>query len=215
VGIVLIIGITLIAFVGAIVCVFYAMEPRRKRVEALGLELDAREQVIDSRERELGEEEARFEALRIQFHKEEEHFTAVRSQVEKSVITFKEMCDENAILKTDLRNLYVNFRKLQMDVEAQRHTQEGLDSKIKDLGSRYLKENVKWIGTSLNPNNFFACKQRLLDVINRCRNITHEVSETDKASLLTDLKKEYEIVVRAAFEREEQAQSKPKYAKNS
>ncbi|MFL5244103.1 MAG: GIY-YIG nuclease family protein [Gemmataceae bacterium] len=214
-GIVLIIGITLVAFVGAIVCVFYAMEPRRRRVEALTLELEARQedqlkeqQLLNAREEVVAAEKTRLEALRIQFQKEEEQFTAIKSQVEKSVISYKEMSDENAILKTDLRNLYVNFRKLQLDVESQSHSQEALDLKIKDLGSRYLKENVKWIGSSISPNNFLVCKQRLIDVINRCRSITHEVSVSDEASLLSDLKREYERVVRFAFEREEQARIK-------
>jgi hypothetical protein len=99
-------------------------------------------------------------------------------------------------------------RKLNLDVERQRQFQKELDERVKDLASRYLRENVKWIGSSLNPNNFSLCKQRLVEVIVRCRGIGFEVAVAEEATLLTDLKAEYEKVVRAAFEREEQARIK-------
>ncbi len=67
---------------------------------------------------------------------------------------------------------------------------------------------MKWIGASLSANNYVNCKQRLQDVIERCRGIGLEVSSKEEDDLLTDLKKEFEKVVRAALEREEQARIK-------
>jgi hypothetical protein len=96
-------------------------------------------------------------------------------------------------------------RKVQMDTEVQRKSQQAIQTKVSDLGSRYLKDNVKWIGTSLNPSNFAASNQRLKDVIDRCRGMGFEISATEEESLLSDLKAEYKMIVRAAFEREEQA----------
>ena len=83
--------------------------------------------------------------------------------------------------------------------------QQDLDERSNLLAARYLKDNVKWIGSSLNPNNYVTCKQRLQDVIKRCRSIGFNNSAADEATLLADLKGEYEKVVRAALEREEQA----------
>jgi hypothetical protein len=71
-----------------------------------------------------------------------------------------------------------------------------------------LKENVKWVGVSLNANNFVACKQRLQDVIERCRGIEFMISASEEAELFANLKSEYEMVVRQALEREEQARIK-------
>jgi len=98
----------------------------------------------------------------------------------------------------------VNVQKLQLDVEQRRQAQEALDSKIEDLGQRYLKENIKWISSSLSPNNFVSSKQRLQDVIERCRGIQLEISTEQEAAAIANLKEEYEKVVRAAFEHEEQ-----------
>jgi multidrug efflux pump subunit AcrA (membrane-fusion protein) len=102
----------------------------------------------------------------------------------------------------------VNLRKVQLDRDLQREEQEAINARAKDLGSRYLKENIKWMGNSLTPNNYAANKQRLLEVIERCRGIGFYISSNDEAGYLADLKIEYEKVVRAAFEREEQARIK-------
>ncbi|MBI5367312.1 MAG: GIY-YIG nuclease family protein [Planctomycetes bacterium] len=99
-------------------------------------------------------------------------------------------------------------RKQQLDSELQGRKQVDLDQRAQDLGGRYLKETVKWIGSSLNQNNFAACKQRLLDAIERCRGIGHSVPSADEAGLIADLKLEYEEVVRSALAREEQARIK-------
>jgi len=131
-----------------------------------------------------------------------------RSEFESRVVSYHDLLTENAILKHDLQNVDVNVRKLELDRQLQREAQERIDQLGRDLGGRYLKENVKWIGSSLTANNYVNCKQRMKDVIGRCRGIGLEVSSTEENDLLTDLKKEYEKVVRAALEREEQARIK-------
>jgi hypothetical protein len=95
-----------------------------------------------------------------------------------------------------------------VDTDAQRQNQEQIDQRATDLGKRYLKDNVKWIGQTINANNFTACKQRLLDTIEKCRGIGFGVSKGEEDTLLADLRHEYELAVRAAFEREEQARIK-------
>lgn len=48
------------------------------------------------------------------------------------------------------------------------------------------------------------CRQRLQGVIQACRKIGFDVTEIEEAALIAELKAEYEKVVKAAFEREEQ-----------
>ena len=42
-------------------------------------------------------------------------FESQRTEFMRRVVSFQELCDENAILRTDLRNLSVQVRKLQLD----------------------------------------------------------------------------------------------------
>jgi hypothetical protein len=123
-------------------------------------------------------------------------------------VTLNDLRKENALLKRDLQNIDVNLNKLELDRDQDREAQEALNERLAETGRLYLKDNVKWIGSSISANNFTAPKQRLLKVIEQCRGIGFEVSGQQQAELVADLQKEFEKAVRAAFEREEQARIK-------
>ena len=181
------------------------IEEQKRQQDAQAQRMQETQQAIKAKQQIVDEEDARLRAGRTEFENEVARSRAARLEFEASVVSYKELQDENTILKRDLRNIDVHVRKLQLDRDLQRQTQDTLDQKIKELGSRYLKENVKWIGTSLNPNNFASCKQRLQDVIERCRGLGFDVSTDEDSALLADLREEYKKAVSAAFEREEQA----------
>src|SRR3954463_11405608 len=46
------------------------------------------------------------------------------------VISYKELNDENSILKRDLRNLAIGMRKLELDQNLQQQSQSALDEKV-------------------------------------------------------------------------------------
>lgn len=212
----------LIAFIGFLagaICLFVLSEQKRKRAQdlsQLAKEILLRIDQVQSKEAQIAEQEMLLSIAQEQFEsdkarqlaEQELQFLNTRKEFESQKISYQELQQENSILKRDLSNLAVNIRKLSLDGEATRQTQAEIDRKVQELGARYLKENVKWIGNSLNPNNFANCKQRLLDVIERCRGIGFEIHVDQEQVLLDDLRSEYEKVVRAAFEREEQARIK-------
>jgi hypothetical protein len=119
--------------------------------------------------------------------------------------TYDDLQRENEICKRDLRNIQMNIRKSRMDVAQTMRRQEELDKRSQDLAARYLKENVKIISGAVTSRNFTALKQRLLDVIEKCREIGFEVTPAQENLLVEDLKEEFEKAVRAELEREEQA----------
>jgi len=128
--------------------------------------------------------------------------------LDAQVVSYKDLLNENALLKRDLQNTYVSLRKLQMDGEQHKQRQDEIDQRGQELGARYLKENVKWISASLTSNNFVASKQRMQDAIERCRAIGFDIPAEQEVALLADLKTEFEKLVRAEFQREEQARIK-------
>jgi Meiotically Up-regulated Gene 113 (MUG113) protein len=176
-----------VGFIGGSIAVFVAMQNQFRLLQRQRKHQVARSQQIENSIREIKTREAEI------------------ARFQSQVVSYKELQDENGILKRDLRNLDIQVRKLQLDRQLQHEHQDSLDKRTNELGARYLKENVKWIGSSLNPNNYTACKQRLKDVIERCRGIGFEIPENEEATLVSDLKHDYELAVRAAFEREEQA----------
>jgi hypothetical protein len=129
-------------------------------------------------------------------------------EARNKIISYEELQRENLILKVDLQNIDVESRKLKLDHELQNKRHEELNQKINNLGQRYLKENVKWIGSKLSTNNFVNSKARLLEVIELCRAIGFEIPDDQGQNLLSDLKNEYEKILRADFERQEQSRIK-------
>ena len=162
----------------------------------------------DSLSRQVQERIDKIHAYETELNERAKKISDVQHQLDSRIISYKELQDENGLLKRDSRNLAVGIAKLELDRTVQQQTQAELDQKVQDIGGRYLKENVKWIGKSLNVNNFAACKQRLQEVIERCRGIGFQITNEEEQSYIGDLRSDYEKEVRAAFEREEQARIK-------
>jgi Meiotically up-regulated gene 113 len=208
--------IAVMGFIGGGIVVFVALDAKRRKLDqqrrdqaAHAAQLEQTRDAMNARYDELNRESARLnteaDSRQTALFQQAAQLKTERDQFQSTVISYSELRDENAILKRDLRNLDIETRKLRLDGQLRAQTQDATDQRVKELGSRYLKENVKWVGASLNQNNFAACKQRLQDVIERCRRIGFDVSVAEEAELIANLRVDYEKVVRAAFEREEQA----------
>jgi hypothetical protein len=190
--------VVLLGVIAGGIIVYVLLDTRRKALEEQKLQQDDRaqklremDQALDGKQRELEQQIARLATERAEF--------------ESKAVTYSELQGESTILKRDLQNIDVYLRKLQLDTELQRQNQESLDKRAQELGGRYMKDNVKWVSASLTPSNFVVSKQRLQNVIEWCREIGLEIPAEEEAALLANLKQEFEKVVRAAFEREEQA----------
>jgi len=193
--------ILLLGLLGGGICVFVLLENKRRSLAARSEEIDAKEErvrnnidVVDARQRDLT--------------KQTDLLKTERSKFEAQVISYKELQDENTILKQDLQNVEISLRKLELDRELQNESQEGLDRRSNELAGRYLKETIKWVGASLGANNYVLSKKRLLDALNWCRGIGYEITTEQEEAYLADLKENFEKIVRAAYEREEQARIK-------
>jgi hypothetical protein len=138
----------------------------------------------------------------------EREFTDQRSSFDQRVISYDEIKGENGVLKRDLQNIDVELNKLRLDDELKGKNQQLLDERATELSRRFLKDTLKSIASSLNPNNYSACKDRLTDAIQRVRDIGFPITLQEEGNYLADLKANFERVVRAAIEREEQARIK-------
>jgi len=200
--------VLLVGVVTGAICMFlYAMEKlaraARRELELQSLTARARDEVAAAQDQRRGLTQREFDLGR-----RDANLEAQRADLARRIVSYVELQDENAILKRDLQNIDVNLHKLQLDGELRHQRQEHLDRRATDLAKRYLAETVKAVGAALNPNNFAACKQRLVDVIERCRDIGFDVPADEEARLVADLRADFERAVKAAFEREEQARIK-------
>lgn len=183
-------------------------EEVRRAATAIAIE---RTTLADQRQllsRDRGELEAEAKLRAVELAGRAAELEGREEELGSRVVTLHDLQRENALLKRDLQNIDVHLNKVKLDAELQRERQESLDARSAELAARYLAENVRLIGGAVNAHNYALCKDRLLDVVRRVREIGFVVVPQQEQSLVADLKAEFELAVRAAFEREEQARIK-------
>ena len=111
-----------------------------------------------------------------------------KAEFNSRLISFDELRAENITIKLDLKNLDIHVRKLQLDHELGQQSQQQIDEKSNALAGIFLKDNVKWISSNLNPTNFANSKTKLQKVVERCREIGFKISQAEEAQLFSDLK---------------------------
>ena len=193
--------VLLIGLAGGAICVYVLLEQRHRQLRQLQKEVEADQRDNERTAQEQGDKQRQLESEANRIRQEAVALNA-------RVISLSELQNENTVLKRDLRNLDIGFRKLKLDRDTQHGTQQELDERSQQLAKLYLKDSLRSINLSLNQNNYAVCKQRLLDAIERCRGIGYEVTADDEAGLVANLQTAFERAVRAALEREEQARIK-------
>ena len=200
-------------------CVMHYVQQSKLRDRTAQSLARAGRQALDDAARREAEVAARAAAQAQEFNRVVQHRTAelnrlndeakqLYDEARARVISYRELQDENVILKRDLQNLDVNLNKVQLDGETREQRQGEIAARSDALAKRYLSENVKAAVSAIGPSNFAACKGRLVDAIQRVRDIGFPVSPGEESRLLADLRAEFEKAVRADFERQEQARIK-------
>ncbi len=201
------------------VAVFAVLDARRRRVNALELGL-ATEQMRLDRESEALETRRIAEnqklatdraTLQEEAEKQRAELDQRRQEVEaklRQVISYSELEQENLALKRDLQNVDVSLRKQQLDQQILQQIQEDTAKRVLEVSERFLDDTVAWVSKSLTPNNFANSKKKILKVIGWCRDIGFDISDKREADYVSALQEEFERVVRAAVEREEQMRIK-------
>ena len=168
----------------------------------------AKQQELASREQEVQAQLANLESHRAESARSLAELERQRADFQAGVITYDALQRENTLLKKDLLNIHVQDQKLRLDQDFLSERQQQLDEKAEALARQYLRDTVKAVTASINASNFAACKDRLLDVINHCREIGYSITVEEEAKYVADLKANFERAVKAALEREEQARIK-------
>jgi hypothetical protein len=157
--------------------------------------------LLKKRDERLKSDSSDFENKKRQFRQDFSAFEARK-------IKYDEIFQENGSLKKDLFNLSIQLKKMERDHAAIIQRQDEISQRTIQLADRYLNDNVSWIGNKLTSNNFVISKKRLLDVIERCKEIGIDIKEDRESEYIDDLKKKYEQAVRDEFAREEQSRIK-------
>lgn len=174
--------------------IFALVENRRKKSQADRLAAESAATFIRDEQSKIAEGRAKLDSDRAAF----DNWSVPIGHLER----------ENEMLKRDLLNIDTTVRKLRLDDALRVESQRVLDERSKALSERYLADVEKWVGASISANNYAACKQRLTKAIEWVREIGFDVSEERESGLFQRLKADFEMEVRSAIEKEEQARIK-------
>ncbi len=184
----------IIGLAGGAFCMFLLVQYRYRKATEEKRSQHARKQKLEQELHELTEKRKRFEA--------------VLNEFKQRIASYEQLQGENTILKRDLRNIDVGLRKSQLDVQVQARRQKELDERVNTLCWQYVKDSIKWLTKSLTQNNFVSIKERLIHIIEGCRRIGFDIPNEQETVYVSNLKEEFEKIVRAAYQREEQARIK-------
>ena len=129
-----------------------------------------------------------------------------RSKVfESRVITYDNLAGENQILKTDLRNIALQFAH-QDALNAQvRHELVQVKDQRDRLGRAYFREVWTAARKNITPGNYEGLKQRVQSVATEVQDAGVTIAAIDRDEAFAALKSQHERAIRAAIDREEQA----------
>jgi hypothetical protein len=202
--------LSLLSFVGGAACVYFAVDAKRRKLVALDRELQERRAAIKEGESLLSAERQKSTQESMRLGKDVQNLHAQKTAFEARVVQYDELAKENGIIKADLHRIAMTVAKQSFETEQLQKAQALRQSKADDLGRAYLSETRKWIEAKLAPDNYVRSKQRLQEAFHRIRAIGAALTEDDERAALAELQSEYELVVRAALEREEQARIRAK-----
>jgi len=147
----------------------------------------------------LRERRVKFDELRARYEALKGNFDAIIREEKEALDASQRKMAERLAEEHDLKMISASERE-----EQAKETMQAVDF----LGKRFLKDTAKWIKSKLRANNYAASKDRLVKAIESCRKAQYHVSSADEQDMLDTLKADYEMVLRADFEKQEQARIK-------
>lgn len=197
---------------GAVLTYALMDQPRREAVRRRNLLDQEHEDLAELREEltrigaDLEVRNRHLSDATTQFNRDAAIFAGRQTEFEQRVVAYDDLSAENRILKADLRNLTVRLARHQYGQQRATTEQGGLARSLGDIARLYLTEVRTAARKGLTPSNYHAVKQRVRTAISRVRMAGVEIEPSEEAAVLAELHELYEKAVRAAVEREEQAQ---------
>src|SRR5580704_7013271 len=122
--------VLLIGLAGGAICVYVLLEQRHRQIRQLQKEVESDRRENERNAQEQGDRQRRLDS-------EESRVRQDVAALNARVISLHELQNENTILKRDLRNLDIGFRKLKLDHDTQQGTQRELDERSQELAKLY------------------------------------------------------------------------------
>lgn len=198
--------LSLLSLAGGASVTFFIMDaPRRRAVELrrrLDDDLDAAERERRDNQTWAGDLNVRDQNLR----SAEAALARRTTEFDRRAVSYEDLRAENRLIKADLRNMALLVAQREARGNEVGRERTGLGRDRDDLGRAYLDEVVAASRKGLTVSNYPASKRRVEQALARLDAAGVLTSEDDRRRIAADLQRLYEVAVRAAVEREQQAE---------
>jgi len=204
--------ISFLALIGGAAVTFFIMDGPRRRNQELSRVLHQERDVVrreqyemDDRARKLSDRANTLAAKTRELQHAMAALTQRSAEFDRRVIKYDDLTRENTTLKADLQNISLlvaqrEFRANEIGKERAK-TQKQRDT----LAEAYLEEVKQSVRKSLSVSNFPASKKRIEQALQELAEQGFAISPALRQQMDAELRKLYEMAVRASIEREEQA----------
>ncbi len=140
------------------------------------------------------------------------HLPKVESELDSRTRRLVDVLAELNSLKRNLRKVRSDlikdtesqFAQERMEIAEQLASAKDSANAVQRMAERFLNETRKWWTSKLNSENFQATKERITKAVEFCRKQGYPVSVQEERYLMSQLKADYEIVLRREHEKKEQ-----------
>jgi hypothetical protein len=204
--------LVILSFAGGCTVVYFLTESAKKRALSQLDEARREREVLhneslrlDTFSRQLANQEQALAAAGLAHNTRVQAFRNEFSAFQKRVISFQDLETENRILTADLKGISVNSAYQESVIAELKESHALVEDARNRLGNDLFDEIRSAVRKSLSVNNYPSCKLKIKEAIVKIEALDVKISKTDQEQALTDLHSQYQLAVRAALEREEQA----------
>jgi hypothetical protein len=197
--------LTILALAGGVSVTFFVMDSPRRQAQALRRRLDEEHDLLRREQRENDEWSRSLRAQSLDLKAAEETLARRRTEFDRRAVSYDELLAENRLLKADLSNMALLVAQREQQVNATEQFRQELLRQRESLGQQYLEAVREAVHKSVTATNYLPCKRRLEEAVANLATAGVRPTAAGERQMQAELKKRYELAVRAAAEREEQA----------
>jgi hypothetical protein len=204
--------LVILSFAGGCTVVYFLTESTKKRALSQLNETRREREVLhdeslrlDMVSRQLANQEQALAAAGLAHNARVQTFQNEFAVFQKRVITYQDLETENRILKADLKGMAVDSAHQESVIAETKESLALVEDARNRLGLDLFAEIRSAVRKTLSVNNYPSCKHKLKEAILKIEALDVKIPKTEQEQALIDLHSQYQLAVRAALEREEQA----------
>jgi hypothetical protein len=197
--------LTVLALAGGVAVTFFIMDAPRRRAAELRLRLTDELDEVRRDHRENDERARRLSDRAADVRGAETALERRTAEFDRRAITYDDLAAENRLVKQDLRNMALVTGQAEARADQASGQLAALSGHRDALGRVYLEEVRAATKKALTASNYATTKRRLEAALAQLEEGGVRPTSAGRDQLFGELQRQYEAVLRAEMEREEQA----------